>query len=1108
VLARPHARALGKLHRDLKPSNVLVTAEGRVVVLDFGLAINTEAGGVGQTIADDNLSGTPAYMAPEQAAGEAARAASDFYAVGVMLFEALTGRLPFEGSAHEILVDKRRAVAPRARGLVPEMSPDLDEICVRLWSRDPSARPDLAALRALFPPASQAAKSSRPSGSSGSGSCYAPEATPELLGRERELAGLREAFEATLGDQAVMVFVSGASGMGKSALCEAFLHELRAQGRATVLAGRCFERENVPFKGFDSLVDDLSRHLRRLSHAQGAALLPREVYALARLFPVLGRVEAVAEAPHKHIADPLELRRRASAAFGELLTRMRDRTPLCLCLDDVQWLDADAVTFLRALIVQPEPVPLLLLLSHRSEAAENNAALVRVREAIESNRRLQLRTLSVEPLSQQAAREVAARLLPEGVADAGVACASVARESGGSPFFVGELCRFVARHGADAAALGRLSLHDALGDHLNAIPPAAGRLLEHASLAGRPLPAAVLMQAAQTTHNELDLLRAARLVRLSSIDGDRVVECYHDKVREAVAVTLSELKRISCYASLAGALEARSHPDAELVATCLEGAGRPAAAAEHFARAADQAMAGTAFVHAAALYEKALALGAFSPERQNALTVAQGDALSEAGRAKEAAGLFLRAAAGAQGAESRDLRRRAAEGLVTTGHSAEGMALYRELFAEVGLNLPSSSGAALRHVLFAQLRLRLRGLDYERHAPDACPRQVNEVLELYRSAHRGVNLCAPLIGVGLDTDYLLCALRAGAAEHIACGLAYDAHSLSLTEPAAEARLTRMVDLALGISRELNEPRLVAEVEYKAGLVCGSRGLWKKSREHLERASRILRDNQRDVQAVLDNLQSFQDLAAFAAGEWLELASTTPGSIEQAYSRDRIWLGVMSSGLTGSVAWLSGDDVAGYQRVLEQAKLRWRPSAEPEYPDLVLPMGVLALHLYRAEPDQALAAIEPRWSELSGSVVGGAKIALVFLLHLRAMAALAKLRSSGDRACQAIVRDASKRLLRLGLAFGAPMRAALEAGLALGAGQPELAAKQLRAAVEGFEQNDMTLHGAAARRRLGQLVGGDEGQALLAAGDAALRAQRVKNLEAMTEMLCAGCGSAS
>ena len=141
-----------------------------------------------------------------------------------------------------------------------------------------------------------------------------------LLGRERELAQLHDAYEAARAGTPVVMFVSGESGMGKSALCRTFLDELRAQGHAVVLAGRCYERESVPFKGIDRLVDDLSRYLRRLPQADAAALMPREVYALSRIFPGLGRIDAVAQAPKKDIVDPQELRLRA---YGSVLRAAR-----------------------------------------------------------------------------------------------------------------------------------------------------------------------------------------------------------------------------------------------------------------------------------------------------------------------------------------------------------------------------------------------------------------------------------------------------------------------------------------------------------------------------------------------------------------------------------------------------------------------------------------------------------------------------------------------------------------------------------------------------------------------------------------------------------------
>ena len=113
VLALHHA---GKLHRDIKPSNVLVRDDGTVLLLDFGLVAElvtmpggSERPGSGPVYdSDDSLAGTAAYMAPEQAAGEPLCPASDWYAVGVMLFESLTGRLPFQGRVREVLSAKRR----------------------------------------------------------------------------------------------------------------------------------------------------------------------------------------------------------------------------------------------------------------------------------------------------------------------------------------------------------------------------------------------------------------------------------------------------------------------------------------------------------------------------------------------------------------------------------------------------------------------------------------------------------------------------------------------------------------------------------------------------------------------------------------------------------------------------------------------------------------------------------------------------------------------------------------------------------------------------------------------------------------------------------------
>ncbi len=141
--ALDYVHSKGVIHRDIKPSNILLDKEGRVFLSDFGLALNTEVGTLGE------IFGSPQYISPEQTVSSAnAEARSDLYSLGVILYEIFTGRLPFEDKDPiEQAMKHINQPVPPPRSLRPEISPQVEAVILKVLAKNPEDRyPDGAAL--------------------------------------------------------------------------------------------------------------------------------------------------------------------------------------------------------------------------------------------------------------------------------------------------------------------------------------------------------------------------------------------------------------------------------------------------------------------------------------------------------------------------------------------------------------------------------------------------------------------------------------------------------------------------------------------------------------------------------------------------------------------------------------------------------------------------------------------------------------------------------------------------------------------------------------------------------------------------------------------------
>jgi ABC-type oligopeptide transport system substrate-binding subunit len=606
--ALEHAHAQGIIHRDLKPENVLLTLDGTAKLVDFGLARSMAS----RLTSEGTIIGTVFYLAPELALGQEFDGRADLYALGVMLYELTTGRLPFTADDPMAVISQHLhapVVPPRLKNAA--IPPFLDSSIIRLLSKDPTDRPTSAAevLRVLDSPDILDREVIPAEGSS----VLERIERGRMVGRERELREARALWSGVLSGQGQTLLVSGEPGIGKTRLVRELATQAEVSG-GRALVGASYAEGGTPYGAVRQML-----HQVLPDESEDGFDVPESVLAdLLALAPELHlRYPDVSPNPP---LDPQTEQQRLFESLVIFITALSERTPLLLFMEDVHWADSGTLFLLRHLARHTRRQRVMIVATYREVELDEARPL---HEVLLDFQRERLATrLKLPRLDREGTKELLAVLFDEGITPEFLE--GIFRETEGNPFFIEEVCKALVESGRLYYKDGRWhrpsieelgipqSVRVAIQSRVRVLPTDAQETLHLAAVLGREFDLDTLAQASDQDEEALieamERAEEAQLIEEVSSGGGGTFAFIHGLFATTLVESLRTLQRRRLHRRVAVAVEARHPDDLEALAFHYNYAGDAEKAVDYLLKAGDRARKLYAYQEAVVSYQQALEL--------------------------------------------------------------------------------------------------------------------------------------------------------------------------------------------------------------------------------------------------------------------------------------------------------------------------------------------------------------------------------------------------------------------------------------------------------------------------------------------------------------------